>query len=602
MAADLNAGDVVERRAAAGGGRGDLIPSTVDFLAIDVPTNGSFLTSTSSRYVDMKFEILSITISMALRVGYQLYFTVLMFPVYILVALILCFLPALFCFLVFSPFAIFAAWLWSGDVGLWRDVLDFLYSSWLLWLFKGIMFSLGFFGFLTVFLYFARGIRDDRMGSISAMAAMLFVGGIIHSIWKYYFDISPNSSDAALNIIKSLYLFLLSAFFIIHLFLCSLMRVTRPSRLASRAPRFGFRTIVGKYEIVRALTSEGKRIAYQGIFQHTLRMILTIIFLGVAYLTMNYFFARYGYDKPKIVDIFFLAILVIISISILVYEIFSTKYLRIFNIMLALTVLDNTFKVMIHWAIDSAQHGGLSLANLVGYSFLFSMIGLRSWLFFPFRRMVASLRHLLIRSAASAVAVNRQRPILLLRSFSDDRIMIQSSFNEFPFVFGGRPAVRPIEEIIAENLFARGPVIALADPRSGSLPPLGAARDLVYDENWRQYIIERIIDSQIIVCVLGKGYNFRWELEQVLSLGAIKKVLIVAPPSYPIDRTIHASCPIMARDLGLTDLQTEQVSCRNIRVFAFDAKRARWCGIRSLWASERAYADAIRIGSELLRC
>ncbi len=154
----------------------------------------------------------------------------------------------------------------------------------------------------------------------------------------------------------------------------------------------------------------------------------------------------------------------------------------------------------------------------------------------------------------------------------------------------------PLEEAVAEAVFARGPVIALSNPRAKQPAPLGAARDASTDEDWQPFVRRRIAEAQLILVVVGRTPNLAWELEQVAAAGALTNTIFVLPKGYPFDRSIGEMSSTVAAEIGLSPVSERKLG-QGTRAIAFDVKKGQWRALTSLFATERGYADAVRIAA-----
>ncbi len=196
-------------------------------------------------------------------------------------------------------------------------------------------------------------------------------------------------------------------------------------------------------------------------------------------------------------------------------------------------------------------------------------------------------------SAAQLIQASKAKPILFLRTFDEDDLWVRASNLFDRLVFAHRKKRARIEEIIADEAFPYGPVIALSNPKLG-LQPLGAARQNVSDDHWQQYVAENIGASQAVILCLGKTENVRWEIERILALRAVEKLIVVLPTSYPVDRTVTEVSELLAERLGIPDADYEAVSLKRARAIYFDRKRGGHVALLSRQRGERAYATILR--------
>jgi hypothetical protein len=139
----------------------------------------------------------------------------------------------------------------------------------------------------------------------------------------------------------------------------------------------------------------------------------------------------------------------------------------------------------------------------------------------------ASYRRAKRHLAAPALDIRRQDnrpPVLLLRSFGDDMIPVQ----EFRLSFFIQRS-QTFEEILTQHLWDYGPVIAIGRPRE-AIPPLGAAREYVRNEDWQSRLNELSASAGMLVLVLGRTEGVLWEIRRVISAGLLSKTVFVLPP------------------------------------------------------------------------
>jgi hypothetical protein len=124
-----------------------------------------------------------------------------------------------------------------------------------------------------------------------------------------------------------------------------------------------------------------------------------------------------------------------------------------------------------------------------------------------------------------------RRPILILRSFRDDMLAVDRDDE------GIIERIRSItlsqrhvfEETITKALANFGPVIAIGRPGE-MLPALGAAREYLSDNVWKERATELVAQSSIVTVILGRGDSLRWEMERLFKMEALCKVIAVFPP------------------------------------------------------------------------
>jgi hypothetical protein len=125
-------------------------------------------------------------------------------------------------------------------------------------------------------------------------------------------------------------------------------------------------------------------------------------------------------------------------------------------------------------------------------------------------------------------------PILYLRSFEDDALRVAtilSARRPFLELFTTR-GTDPFEESVTWQISPYGPVVAVGRP-GRSLASLGAARDHLPDDIWRQEVARRMAEARVIVVVIGATEGLRWELTQIVAGGHLGRTVFVLPPADP---------------------------------------------------------------------
>ena len=131
--------------------------------------------------------------------------------------------------------------------------------------------------------------------------------------------------------------------------------------------------------------------------------------------------------------------------------------------------------------------------------------------------------------ARRLLETDKRSPVLLLRSFADDRKQVRprNVLSRYMF-FGLRTGMR-LEAAIADELVALGPFIAIGTPGE-RLAQLGAARSYYPDDEWQDAVLGWMERSRLVVLIAGRSKWFLWELQQVRNRGHLDKTLILFPP------------------------------------------------------------------------
>jgi hypothetical protein len=167
----------------------------------------------------------------------------------------------------------------------------------------------------------------------------------------------------------------------------------------------------------------------------------------------------------------------------------------------------------------------------------------------PYRaaRRIASL------NAREAVRKDERPVVLYLRSFADDEITVRvqmSGASSLLEVLWPRRHER-FEDVVAKILSRMGPVVAVGW-RGGLLPPAGAARDVLSDDEWRQGVERWMTDAQLIVVLIGRTVGLAWELHQLSELQLWNKTLLLFPPidDQELSRRWQATGAIIQQTTG----------------------------------------------------
>jgi hypothetical protein len=133
-------------------------------------------------------------------------------------------------------------------------------------------------------------------------------------------------------------------------------------------------------------------------------------------------------------------------------------------------------------------------------------------------------------SADSLLAADRRKPILFLRSFSDDPkveaaagISHQGLAQLIDF---------SVETRLANHFMAFGPFVAVGAPKD-KVPQIGAARKRLSDDEWQQAVAKWMEQSSAIVMYAGTTHWIGWELARIIEGGYATKLILLFPPVLP---------------------------------------------------------------------
>lgn len=214
----------------------------------------------------------------------------------------------------------------------------------------------------------------------------------------------------------------------------------------------------------------------------------------------------------------------------------------------------------------------------------------------------ATLAHLALRygrrlnrRGRDEIVLRHKAPVLLLRSFVDDVAGIKPS-SLLLRLFRRR---KRLEECIGEELSAAGPFVAVGRPGE-TLPPLGAQRLYLADDQWQGVVKGYIDRSDPIILIAGKTHWVRWELSSIMQRDRLDRLLMLFPPTPAADRTLRwnnlrpafEGTPWQEATTGLD-------ASRALSVFA--GPDGRMIAITSSTPRESDYEAAFRVATYLLR-
>ncbi|MDQ3765288.1 MAG: succinylglutamate desuccinylase/aspartoacylase family protein [Actinomycetota bacterium] len=194
---------------------------------------------------------------------------------------------------------------------------------------------------------------------------------------------------------------------------------------------------------------------------------------------------------------------------------------------------------------------------------------------------------------------NPRSPILYLRSFCDDEIKMRAR------AANGRSSLERVlkvrfEEVVTDHLWRYGPVVAIGRP-GDRLPPLGAARDYVSDEQWQQKVEQLMLSASIIVLVLGRTEGLAWELKKIIELDLIRKLVVLFPPiQLGVSGDLLARWDALREQAGRSGLALPQESDLHcIRAMVFP-KRHLAHAVVSSRRDDWAYETVLDAAAELV--
>ena len=116
-----------------------------------------------------------------------------------------------------------------------------------------------------------------------------------------------------------------------------------------------------------------------------------------------------------------------------------------------------------------------------------------------------------------------RKPVLLLRSFKDDTLIVLKHFKRWLWRYDR--GIR-FEQAIANRFSQIGPLIAVSAPGE-TVPELGAARKPLDEAEWQQQVMGWMNEASLIPMIAGPTEWIRWELNQILTKNHIDRLFIL---------------------------------------------------------------------------
>ncbi|NJM33692.1 MAG: FHA domain-containing protein [Rhodomicrobium sp.] len=155
------------------------------------------------------------------------------------------------------------------------------------------------------------------------------------------------------------------------------------------------------------------------------------------------------------------------------------------------------------------------------------------WIYIPVFMMIIHARQNFQPSMKKLLAMDKRKPTILLRSFSDESKYVKAD------PFGSSVFDYSLEDRLANYFVHTGPFVAVGSPSDNS-PKLGAVRTQLADDKWQARVLNWIQSSDTIVLVLGVSYWLNWELDQVITNRYWNKLIILFPEEAQLFEGINS--------------------------------------------------------------
>jgi hypothetical protein len=152
---------------------------------------------------------------------------------------------------------------------------------------------------------------------------------------------------------------------------------------------------------------------------------------------------------------------------------------------------------------------------------------------FVARSLTNAGRRIAQESSASRLSTDRRPPVVLLRAFSIDGEVAETSLFKQRSFFGwlfGRASFEEELAAIMENL---GPPVALGRPGE-VLPDYGFARQYTDDSTWRSVVNDYLsLSSWVVILIQQLTSHLIYEVQRSLAWsGSLKTILVPPPPRF----------------------------------------------------------------------
>lgn len=215
------------------------------------------------------------------------------------------------------------------------------------------------------------------------------------------------------------------------------------------------------------------------------------------------------------------------------------------------------------------------------------------------RKSIDSIRQVSLRTARQLAEARTEAPILLLRSFADDEQGVAADDAIIDHAIGAPRRRIRLEDIVAQTMFARGPLIALANP-AVKAAPIGAARDVAAHEDWQDVVLGYLTRAGAIVCFYGRTPSLAWETDQIVAHDKLARTIIVFPPASAQRRSFIEHAPAFAAALGLAHSKEEDEALDQALALVYDRQSQCYRIFKSSRTDAFAYQWAITSAACLL--
>lgn len=142
-------------------------------------------------------------------------------------------------------------------------------------------------------------------------------------------------------------------------------------------------------------------------------------------------------------------------------------------------------------------------------------------------------------------------PILYLRSFRGDSVPLEADWKERLFnLIDIRFRPRKIESIVHAELSKYGPLVAIGKPGE-KLPPLGAARKYIKNEDWKNVVQDLTENSKLVAISVDDTEGVLWELKNVRSSKLSGNLILLFPPITHDEKNLEKVIIVSSEAFGV---------------------------------------------------
>jgi hypothetical protein len=135
-------------------------------------------------------------------------------------------------------------------------------------------------------------------------------------------------------------------------------------------------------------------------------------------------------------------------------------------------------------------------------------------------------------SASKAMLLDKRAPILFLRTFKDDRMLLKTRHaTPLRWALNLFMRVTTLDELLVEECSQYGPIIAIGKPNE-RIQLFGAFREFLEDSVWQDAVENYAREAKAIIVAVDETQGLSWELELIGRNNYLSKTLLVVPDRF----------------------------------------------------------------------